>query len=310
MNSSIFSGVAGAAVRRGLCRRTISFLFIGLLAIGFGEAIAFEHAGKPMNKNAAMSYAEARKTVTQLWENQKPESSTYHYDKLTVTFIGKDKVEFYRSIISSRAGGRSFKYTYNLTGMSDPYIKTRDFWHNFHGYKIEVDEGLQYESSTGWNEKHNMIPIIFPIKSEAEAFAEALSVLKKYAIKEKEKIVSEASSFVEFQQKAQAWRQLKAKPELPPEVRRYRLLAEDAIRHREFEKAIDYYEQGLAIEPLWPQGQYNAALLYAEMKEYRDAELHMKRYLELVPDAPDAQAARDQMIIWQSRMEKENAFRR
>jgi len=30
----------------------------------------------------------------------------------------------------------------------------------------------------------------------------------------------------------------------------------------------------------------------------------MKRYLELVPDAPDAQAARDQMMIWQSRMKQ------
>ena len=136
------------------------------------------------------------------------------------------------------------------------------------------------------------------------AFASVLSVLKQYAIQERTKLASEASSFADFQVKAKAWRALKTKPELPPDVRRYRLLAEDAIKHREFEKAVQYYEQGLEIDPLWPQGQYNVALLYGEMKEYRDAELHMKRYLELVPDAPDAQAARDQMMIWQSRMKQ------
>jgi tetratricopeptide (TPR) repeat protein len=188
--------------------------------------------------------------------------------------------------------------------MSDPYIKTRDFWNNFRGYKVEVDQGLKYESSTGWNEKRNMIPIIFPLESEAETFVKALSVLKQHAIKEKKKLASEASSFADFQEKAKTWRALKVKPDLPEDVRRFRVLAEDAIKHQEFEKAVQYYEQGLAIEPLWPQGQYNAALLYGEMKEYRDAELHMKRYLELVPDAPDAQAARDQMMIWQSRMKQ------
>lgn len=306
MNGFILSGVGGAGERGYVYRRILWCLLIGLLSMNCGVAEAFgaAPAGKPMNKNVAMSYAEARKTLTQIWENKKPDSSTYHYDKLTVTFIEKDKVEFYSSIISSRAGARSFKYTYNLTEMSDPYIKTKDFWNNFSGYKVEVDQGLKYESSTGWNEKRNMIPIIFPLESEAEAFVKALSVLKQHAIKERKKLASEASSFADFQEKAKTWRALKVKPDLPEDVRRFRVLAEDAIKHKEFDKAVDYYGKGLAIEPLWPQGQYNAALLYGEMKEYGDAELCMKRYLELVPDAPDAQAARDQIMIWQSRMKR------
>ena len=60
-------------------------------------------------------------------------------------------------------------------------------------------------------------------------------------------------------------------------------MAEDAINNKEFEKAVDYYEQGLDIEPLWPEGQFNAALLHGELKDYENAALHMKRYLELVP---------------------------
>jgi tetratricopeptide (TPR) repeat protein len=80
------------------------------------------------------------------------------------------------------------------------------------------------------------------------------------------------------------------------------VLAEDAFRNREFQKAADYYEQGLAIAPLWPQGQFNAAVLEGELETYSQAVLHMKRYLELSPDAADAQSAREQMIIWQSKL--------
>jgi tetratricopeptide (TPR) repeat protein len=300
-------GINRTAGRRGLCWWKYGCLLIGVLAMGYGEDVAKAEAisaaptGESINRNLSMSVAEARKVLTQLWENQKPDRPSYQYDKLSVTFIGKEKVELYMSLISTNWGSVFYNYRVNLTEMSDPYIKTRDFWNNFNGFKVVLDRGVTYETNTAHKEG---VPIIWPLKSEAEAFCTALSVLKQNAIKEKTKVTSESSSFADFQEKARAWRALKVKPDLPQDVRRFRVLAEDAIKHQEFEKAIQYYEQGLEIEPLWPQGQYNAALLYGEMKEYRDAELHMKRYLELVPDAPDAQAARDQMMIWQSRMKQ------
>jgi regulator of sirC expression with transglutaminase-like and TPR domain len=53
----------------------------------------------------------------------------------------------------------------------------------------------------------------------------------------------------------------------------------------------------LDIDSVWPEGHFNATLLYAELKNYDDAIRHMRAYLELVPEAPDAQAARDQMVM-------------
>ncbi len=103
----------------------------------------------------------------------------------------------------------------------------------------------------------------------------------------------------EFRQRAAAWRTLTVKPPIPEEVRAQRLLAENAVKEKQFEKALDHYEAGLEILPTWPQGQFNAALVAAELKYYADAVEHMQAYLELVPDAPDAQAARDQIAIWQ-----------
>lgn len=46
------------------------------------------------------------------------------------------------------------------------------------------------------------------------------------------------------------------------------------------------------------------ALLYAELKYYSEAIHHMRAYLELVPDASDAQQARDQIILWQAELKK------
>jgi len=62
------------------------------------------------------------------------------------------------------------------------------------------------------------------------------------------------------------------------------------------------YEVGLKMYPLWPEGQFNAALLCEEKKLYAKAIGYMKRYLELAPDAPDARAARDKITIWEDKL--------
>lgn len=305
MNGFILSGVGGTAERRGLRLRVLLCLLIGLLVIGCGmaaaEAFTAAPVSQPMKNNVPMSYAEARNALIQLWETQRQVYSEEQYDQLRVTFIGKDKIELHIRMTWTTSGrAYYYKYRYDLVSMSDPYIREPDFRHRFKGVKVAVDRGASVETNTELIKAETQ----WLLRSDAAAFASVLSVLKQYAIQERTKLASETSSFADFQGKAKAWRAMKVKPDLPEDVRRFRVLAEDAIKHQEFEKAVQYYEQGLAIEPLWPQGQYNAALLYGEMKEYRDAELHMKRYLELVPDAPDAQAARDQMMIWQSRMKQ------
>lgn len=110
--------------------------------------------------------------------------------------------------------------------------------------------------------------------------------------------------FALFRDAARAWREQPLKPAPPEEVNRRRVLAEDAIRNREFEDAILHYERGLKLVPLWPEGQFNVALLYAELGEYGFALIHMRRYLELVPDAADARAAREKMYVWEERAGK------
>ncbi len=40
------------------------------------------------------------------------------------------------------------------------------------------------------------------------------------------------------------------------------------------------------------------------MEKYDRAADHMKRYLDLVPDSPDAAAARDKLVIWEEKARK------
>lgn len=109
------------------------------------------------------------------------------------------------------------------------------------------------------------------------------------------------AAFRDFQPKAAAWRALPTKPPLSPEADRHWLLAENAFQEKNLESAVEHYEAALEIQPMWPVGWFNLAMIYGEQKQYADASDCMKRYLELVPDAPDAKSAREQMIIWEDK---------
>jgi regulator of sirC expression with transglutaminase-like and TPR domain len=70
------------------------------------------------------------------------------------------------------------------------------------------------------------------------------------------------------------------------------------------DSAVSYYEDGVKLDPTWAQGWYNAALLYAEQRDYAHAALSMKHYLILLPDAPDAAPAKQKMLLWEAKAEE------
>jgi len=135
---------------------------------------------------------------------------------------------------------------------------------------------------------------------DAEAFADAVNRLRAAARDQGRESLE--AVWPEFQQKAAAWRALAEKPAISEDVRKYRLLAENAVKENRFDSAVEEYEAGLEINPTWPEGHFNAALLYAELGYYPEAMHHMRAYLELTPEAPDAQQARDQVVIWEAKL--------
>ena len=136
--------------------------------------------------------------------------------------------------------------------------------------------------------------------ARAEQFAAAIGYLSS-AAREEARAQQEAT-LRQFQAQAKAWREASPKAVMPEAAREHQVLAEYAFKQRETEKAVREYKSAIDIFPTWPEGQFNLATLAGEQKDYDTAILHMKEYLELVPDSPDTQAAKDSIIIWRDRL--------
>jgi formylglycine-generating enzyme required for sulfatase activity len=95
------------------------------------------------------------------------------------------------------------------------------------------------------------------------------------------------------------YRAANPRPGLPEEAHKFKVQAEFAVQEKQFDKAVELYGKALEIAPWWPEGHYNRAGILGETEKYRDAIREMKRYLLLVPDAPDARAAQDMIYQWE-----------
>ncbi|HXT00717.1 MAG TPA: hypothetical protein VN915_08595, partial [Elusimicrobiota bacterium] len=73
------------------------------------------------------------------------------------------------------------------------------------------------------------------------------------------------------------------------------------VHEKRFADAVKYYEQALAVFPLWPEGQFNAALLDGEQRQFARAASHMRLYVALAPNAKDVQVAQDKLIVWEEK---------
>jgi tetratricopeptide (TPR) repeat protein len=171
---------------------------------------------------------------------------------------------------------------------------SKDF--RIHDYlPIHDKEGVQYGLWFGSSGFSNVVLCQQVDNAEcmhaAFWFAAALNGLHAYAI-------SHPAGSGDFHQQAAAWRSLTTKPPLAEGARILRLAAEDAIKRQKPDEALNDFELGVEADPTWAQGWFNAALLAGELGFYADAADHMQNYLELLPDAADAQSARDQIDLW------------
>jgi tetratricopeptide (TPR) repeat protein len=130
--------------------------------------------------------------------------------------------------------------------------------------------------------------------NRARTFAAAFNTLHAFAVDTKAPLRT-------FTERAAAWRALATKPPIPEEVRVQRLMAEDSFKANKPDEALHYYETGILLYPTWPEGNFNAALIAGDLGDYDAAIEHMQAYLDLVPEAADAQAARDKILIWQTK---------
>jgi hypothetical protein len=102
-----------------------------------------------------------------------------------------------------------------------------------------------------------------------------------------------------FYDLARNYRDAPVKPALSEDARRYRVQAEAAVESKQYQDAADLYAQVNSVAPWWPEGHLNRAFLLAALNQYREATYELKRYLALVPDAPNARAMQDKIYVWE-----------
>lgn len=128
----------------------------------------------------------------------------------------------------------------------------------------------------------------------ADSFANAILVLKRAASPE-----AKAQDEAAFKQAVKMYRDSGSTLTNGEEVRRFQVQAESAVRDKKFDDAADLYGEALNVAPWWPAGHFNRALVLSEVGDYGQAELEMKRYLALVPNAPNARSAQDKIYEWE-----------
>jgi tetratricopeptide (TPR) repeat protein len=129
--------------------------------------------------------------------------------------------------------------------------------------------------------------------SETRAFLDAAS-----ALAHQPSAVEQAAAFAEV---AQKYRETSPKPVVPEAARAYLVQAADASDANRLRAAVDDYEAAIEIAPWIPGAHYNLAWVKADNGDFQGAATEMEKYLLLVPNAPNARAARDQIYIWRGR---------
>jgi len=133
--------------------------------------------------------------------------------------------------------------------------------------------------------------------------AEVSASSEKFRGAEEDQRATEPELDQRFKEMAAQYRASPQKP-LPDKISRCDVLAKTAILTKDYDRAIDIYEDGLKEMPTWAVGHFNVAILLGNSKSYNSAILHMKMYLELEPNAPDALSAQDQIYIWEQKTSK------
>jgi tetratricopeptide (TPR) repeat protein len=235
-------------------------------------------------------------------------------------YIGSLKSCFLWSCVIMEFQPIDFRFTAVGFTVSTPYIFNSPGVKHLHDLKYTVDFSKAKDYARSFNipkstcstgncygvgglihpTLHEIGALVWSDESEAQGFADAFNRLV-YAARHRE--IEER--FAAFRTAAKAWRENPAKPSLGAEADQQRALAENAIKEKNPESAIDHFEIAVEMQPMWPAGWFNLAVIYAEQNDYADAADRMKHYLELAPEASDAQQARDQMTTWVGKLEEQ-----
>ncbi len=260
-------------------RTLASFVCIGFLLLVLPVGLAYGQSDPPRDQ------AQAWKWMQSLLKNAEVSNPTLR-----------------NGVVRGKIKGGDFTIDLATVSSVAPYAQDSGFPNLYAGGQWY---GFPYVSSAIGYSTFHAAPLpgqVYRVNADAQRFQAALIYLARQA--QQEQAAKDAADLEAFKPKAAAWRQLAVKPEAPKEAVRHQVLAEYAYKQKDVPKAITEYTEALRIFPYWPAGQNNLAFLAGEVGTrpgYNLAIDHMKMYLELVPNARDAQAAQDSIFVWEDK---------
>ncbi len=113
------------------------------------------------------------------------------------------------------------------------------------------------------------------------------------------------SQLILFEPLAAQYRELKVKPTVSEEQRKYIVQANGFNEQKMYEKAIELYKKAIEVnQTAFPAAYSNLALLSAQVNKFDAAIYYMKKYLMLEPEADDARSAQDKIYLWEAQLGK------
>jgi len=114
-----------------------------------------------------------------------------------------------------------------------------------------------------------------------------------------------SAQLVLFEPIAAQYCALDEKPSMPEEQRRFVVQANVCFEQKKYEKAIEFYQQAVAVDPTaYPEAYSNMALLSAQLNDFNAAIYYMKKYIMLVPYTDDARKSQDKIYEWELNNDK------
>jgi tetratricopeptide (TPR) repeat protein len=130
--------------------------------------------------------------------------------------------------------------------------------------------------------------------------ADDLYLIKRKTISES--VESELTRFASVVEKNKGQA---AKQPVSEEQRKFIVQANAATQTKDYGQALSYFKQALQInETGFPDAYFNMALIYAQLRQFDQAILSMKKYMLILPGSPDARNAQDKIYEWEAGINK------
>ncbi len=126
-----------------------------------------------------------------------------------------------------------------------------------------------------------------------------------YFIKRQTITESVGSELTRFASVVEKYKGQAAKQPVSEEQRKFIVQANAATQTKDYGQALNYFKQALQInETGFPDAYFNMALIYAQLRQFDQAILSMKKYMLILPGSPDARNAQDKIYEWEAGINK------